>query len=71
MNTAKKIVSPFEFAITEIADPEAAKAMRPETREEQMNRVEKKFDDTMMRIVAKPGSDLWYWQQAKALEGKT
>ena len=39
----KKVVSPFEFAIAEAIDPEAAKNMRPETQQERYARVYKDF----------------------------
>jgi hypothetical protein len=39
----KKVVSPFEFAIAQIADPEAAKKMRSETKEEKEVRLTEKF----------------------------
>ena len=52
-NGEKKVVSPFEFAITEIADPEAAKNMRPETREEQEQRRIAHIKETASKIKVK------------------
>lgn len=53
MCNEKKIVSPFEFAITEIVDPEAAKKMRPETRQEQEERRIEKLKGVAKRIKIK------------------
>lgn len=50
MKTEKQIVSPFEFAIAQIADPEKAKEMRPETDIEKQKRVHAKFDDFVSKI---------------------
>jgi len=50
----KKVVSPFEFAIMSIADPDKAKTMRPETNEEQAKRTELKVHDFFLRIKVKP-----------------
>ena len=53
MSTEKKVVSPFEFAITEIADPEKAKTMRPETSEEQNQRRTDHIKDVAKKIRIK------------------
>lgn len=41
----KKVVSSFEFAIAQLSDPEAAKFMRPETRDERSIRRARKISD--------------------------
>ncbi|MDV3901201.1 hypothetical protein CMT89_08355 [Elizabethkingia anophelis] len=46
----KKVVSPFEFAIAEAIDPEAAKTMRPETEQERYARVYKDFKNIALKL---------------------
>lgn len=45
-----KVVSPFEFVIAEIADPELAQTMRPETEAEKSVRLDNKFMDFFKKI---------------------
>jgi hypothetical protein len=55
MNTDKKVVSPFEFAIVQIADPDKAHTMRAETKEESRKRIEDKMKDFLSKIKTKDG----------------
>lgn len=52
----KKAVSPFEFAICSIADPEGAKKLRPETDDEIQQKKNAKFDEFLSRIKTKDGN---------------
>jgi hypothetical protein len=47
----KSIVSPFEYAIAQIADPEAAASMRSETEREKELRLTGEFKDFFSRIT--------------------
>lgn len=53
-----KTVSPFELAVTQIADPENAKNMCAETQEEKSIRLNKKFDEFFKRVKVRTGSNV-------------
>lgn len=48
-----KVVSPFEYAIMQIADPEKAKGMRPETESEKQVQLKVMATDFAKRIKVK------------------
>lgn len=52
----KKIISPFEFAIMKIADPEKAINYREETYEEKSQRIENNIRDFFSKIKFKPNT---------------
>ena len=56
MATDKRVVSPFEFTIMQIADPEKAMTMRAETKEESRKRTEDKVKDFLANIKTKDGN---------------